>query len=108
MSTDAGTSRAMMPRRLATSATVPRASGEGALALGAEDCVAGGPEAVPGVPETAAAGRETVAGGPEMPARLGVDFGGSEVTLRARGITLGAAGLASTGRCRIRGGRIET
>jgi hypothetical protein len=40
--------------------------------------------------------------------RLGVDFGGSAVTLRARGITLGAAGFASTGRGRVRGGRIET
>jgi hypothetical protein len=40
--------------------------------------------------------------------RLGVVFGGSEVTLRAGGITRGAAGFASTGRGRVRGGRIET
>ena len=91
----------MMPRRLATSATVPRARGEGALALVAEDCVAESPGAVPVAPET-------VAGGPETPVRLGVDFGGPAVTLRARGTTLGAAGLASTGRGRVRGGRIET
>src|SRR6476646_9279217 len=47
-----------------------------AVGVVAEDCGAGGPEAVPGVPETAAAGRETVAGGPETLVRLAVVFGG--------------------------------
>src|SRR5262245_29587214 len=87
MSTDAGTSLAGRPRRLATSATVPRARGEGApaLAVVADGCVTTGSGRLVG---------------------LGAALGGSGVTARTRGTTLGrsAVGFVSVERGRVRGG----
>ena len=89
MSTDAGTSRAGRPKRLATSATVPRERGVGAppVAVVAEGCVA--------------AGLGTLVA-------LGIAFGGSGVAVRARGFSLGAAGFGSAGRRRVRGASMLT
>jgi hypothetical protein len=58
-------------------------------------------------PETAAAGLEPVAGeATPVPPRFA--FGGSDVVLRARGLSLGGAGFTTTGRGRVRGGSIVT
>src|SRR6476619_1701203 len=106
MSTDAGTPRAMIPRRLATSATVPRERGDGSLLAGS----GGNAAAQVARKQFRVFQRQPQLGGRQSPVARRRLCGSQlfSVALRARGITLGGAGFASTGRGRVRGGRIET